>query len=839
MIIHRIITIKSPGGAFMIKYGLAVFGLLVCFATSAGNNLQNPALNKVRFHEPAQHSPLVLLEKGKVRFAIAADLDKEKGMARSRKSVTRAAALIQNAFQKCAGKPIPVFPPDSPELKKYPVILALGDNLFTRRAGIDTRKMPKEGFAVKTFDPGKDRPGILVIAGYDGSFHPGTYDEYDWDRYRLNGTLHGAYDFIERFLECRFYFPGIGTLYPELDTLKISPVYYTDAPYLRNRFSHNIALASNPKSFFPEMGTDQWEDWEGHYRIAIGTRYWAGHAPPPSFLAAALPDLLKLIFYTGKDGYLYYNPKSHIGNFYDFSNLAFADLLLQDLKKHYESKGKDQSVWTNHDANSDYVVFGNCDTFVSGMDNQTIRDLKLIPDSIRGSRDQELSNVYARFVIYLASRLKKDFPGKRLSLIPYHNYVMPPTLPQYQVWPDNTDLRVCVYDFPVYIPNEKVVKHWKKQFEKYYEMLGGRPVTSLWLYDHPRNAFVRAVAGRSLAPIPKLFGKYLDRMELFWDYFGNHNWDMFYNYYIMWRCQWNPDFDMDAALEEMWVKLFGKAAPHVCGFYELLKERYEKYYAQKADDKITYNATVLNRLEQYLLDAKASVVPGSREEKALILFSRPWARAIKSMRGQLHFTKPQYKVIFSENDPQLQADVDDPQWKKAPKMVFRDVLGSGELGVCKTYAKLIRTEQGIHGLVVSEKRPAADPGKDLWNNCVVEFFISPGTRGDQYFQYAFDPLRHLFAGQKTEKPVATAFFHREDSRAKSFSRIDQDRWILHFFVPWSDLKHVTVKDYDTWLGNLIIDRKIPVRENLSFSMTLGNNHIVKQFGYFKFLGKGD
>ena len=98
MIIHRIITIKSPGGAFMIKYGLAVFGLLVCFATSAGNNLQNPALNKVRFHEPAQHSPLVLLEKGKVRFAIAADLDKEKGMARSRKSVTRAAALIQNAF---------------------------------------------------------------------------------------------------------------------------------------------------------------------------------------------------------------------------------------------------------------------------------------------------------------------------------------------------------------------------------------------------------------------------------------------------------------------------------------------------------------------------------------------------------------------------------------------------------------------------------------------------------------------------------------------------------------------------------------------------------------------
>lgn len=818
----------------MKKIGITVTICFTYLAILSGNELQNPALNKVRFHKPGRHAPLVLLENGKARFAVVADLAREKGQAKSRKSVTRAAALIQQAFKKCAGITIPILAPNSPELKKYPVILSLGDNSLTRTIGVDTDTMPKEGFAVKSGN------GILVIAGYDGSFRPGTYDEYDWDRYRLNGTLHGAYDFIERFLGCRFYFPGIGTLYPTLDSLKIAPVYYTDAPYLLNRFSHHIALASNPKKFFPEMGTTQWEDWEGAYRIAIGTRYWAGHAPPPSYISAAHPDRLKEIFYTGKDGHLYYNPQAHIGNYYDVSNLAFADLLIQDLKKHYESKGKDQSVWTNHDANSDYVVFGQCDTFVSGMDNQIIRDLKLIPDSIRGSLDQELSNVYARFIIYFANRLKKEFPGKRLSLIPYHNYVMPPTIPQYQTWPDNTDLRVCVYDFPTYIPNKQVVNHWSKQLKQYYKMLGGRPVVSLWLYDVPlRNSFARAVAGRSLAPIPKLFGKYLDRMELYWDYRGQHNWDMFYNYYIMWRCQWNPDYNMDAALDEMWTKLFGKAAPHIRSFYELLRERYEKYYAQKADDKITYNTAVLNQLEKYLSDARKSVISGSREEKALILFSRPWAKSIKAMRGQLLFEKPQYKVVFSEEIPKLQANPDAPVWQNVSKMIFRDVLGAGELGVCRTYAKLLRTEKGMHGLVVSEKNPEADSKKGFWNNCVVEFFISPGIQGNEYFQYAFNPLQQILAFQKTEKPVETPLLQRKDSRTKSFSKIENNCWILEFYIPWSDLKNNTVNDYDTWLGNIVIDRKAPVNESLSYSMTLGNNHLLKQFGYFKFLGKGD
>lgn len=812
-----------------------LFPLIILLAWTAGavSPLQNPALNPVTVVPAAEHPPLELIRNGELRFAIAADTAAEAELPAARRPVTLAVAVLSEAFQRCAGVNVPVYAPDAPELRDVPLVMAVGSSRLTRELGVDPAALPPEGFIVRT------APGLLAIAGHDGA----DYDKMDWTRFRVNGTLHGAYDFVERFLGVRFYYPGIGTVWPVCRDLQIAPAHYHDAPEFANRHTHTIAVAMRPENLaqYPELGEVGREDWEGRYRIARASRYWAGHAPPPAKLAKAHPDKVSWMFYTDPSGHHYYTDKQHIGNYFDVSNLRFADLLLDELEKHYRTG--DQSVWEDHNANSSYITFGQCDTFVAGMSTPDITRLELIPDSRRGLREGELADVYARFTNYLAQEIQRRFPGKRLSLIPYHNYVLPPLRPEHRRFPDNVDLRVCVYDFPVRVPNREVCERWVNFFKEYYDVLGGRPVASIWLYNEPRNAFVRAVAARYVADIPKVMGPYLGKTELYFDFHqGGCDWETYYSYYVMWRGLWNSSFNVDAALDEHWALLYGAAAPHVKAFYELLRERHEKVYAQTGDRKSAYNHTVLNTFESLLAQAQASVPADSLEARRLQLFARPWPKAIKEARGILAFERPQAKIVKVEpaDAPRVDGNADEPVWQTARTLAFAEAMGSGEAGACPASGRLLWNSDGLYGAFTFAGKPQADLSKTIWANCNLEIFLSPGVEANEYFQYAFDAGNQIHLGQRTMKPVETPFDSQWPRQGVQVaSQTGNDTWTMEFFLPWKELKGKAPADYDTWLGNFISNRLAPAKDYTSFSMTLGNNHRIEQFGFLKFMGKGD
>ena len=546
-----------------------------------GDSVNNPALNPVKFQSPPSHQPLRLVVDGKANLAIAADLESEKSLPPVRRSVTNAVDVLREAFRRCAGIELPVVKPDNQkELANYQYVIAVGTNRITDGLGMKPGQLPKEGLEVMTF------PNGIAIAGYDGSQIPGSYDRYDWSRYRLNGTQNGAYDFVERFLGVRYYFPGIGTIWPKITNLSIEPVHYTDAPYFHNRFTHLMLVAMQPQNHYQEFGPYENADFEGRWRITLGSRYWAGHGPPISSWRVAHPELKEMMFYRDPGGHQYYDELQHIGNYMDVSNLELADLFVKDLHHFFDTEGKWNATWKGSaEPNSEYVIFGNCDTFVSGMDNAVIRDLKLIPPSRCGDRDGELSDVYARFHIALAEKLKKEFPGMRLSIMPYHNYVLPPLLSQYRKFPDNVDVRICIYDFPRFTRNPATVEKWRNILKEWRQVLGGHPISSLWLYNEPSNLFGRAVVGRYVADLPKILGPELGREELFLDDYGGFDWEYYYTSYVAYRSMWNPDFNIDAALDEQWKLLYGNAAPYVKEFYDLLVERWEKIMAQKEKDK--------------------------------------------------------------------------------------------------------------------------------------------------------------------------------------------------------------------------------------------------------------
>ncbi len=214
---------------FLLTVFLLVNG---CASTSYDPVLQQTALNPVTAKNTPQHQPLRLVEDGEFKFAIIVDQKAEKHCRyRSQKSITIAVELLQEAFDKCFGRAPEVIDIDDKDLQgQYPFLLLLGESASTKELGIEAQKLPQEGFELKTFATG------LAIVGNDSSLSP-DFSRDPLDRLGpRRGTLHGAYDFVERYLGCRFFFPGqYGSLWPKLRNLTVNPANYYDYPRFANR----------------------------------------------------------------------------------------------------------------------------------------------------------------------------------------------------------------------------------------------------------------------------------------------------------------------------------------------------------------------------------------------------------------------------------------------------------------------------------------------------------------------------------------------------------------------------------------------------------------------------
>ena len=115
--------------------------------------------------------------------------------------VTFAADELTNFLAQAFGTAVPVV--RSPSEGKVSIIL--GENEWSRAAGIDVSAAPRDTFAIKT---SQDR---IFITGRDGAASP-LKMPLGCER----ATLHGVYAFLEDYVGVRFYFPGeLGTVVPK------------------------------------------------------------------------------------------------------------------------------------------------------------------------------------------------------------------------------------------------------------------------------------------------------------------------------------------------------------------------------------------------------------------------------------------------------------------------------------------------------------------------------------------------------------------------------------------------------------------------------------------------
>ena len=467
----------------------------------------------------------------------------------------------------------------------------------------------------------------VVVAGNDSSLVAG-YNTGTLERRGASlGTFYGALDFAERFLGVRWYFPGeYGTHWPRIADLSVEPIRYADAPYFNMRGGiYNFARSLSSKSL-----RDKWSKYMGPVssQDAQFIRYWrdggtlpsnGGHSPRPERMAAAHPDKLKTIFYTSPYGKFWYNDKGHVGNYYNVLDLGFADLLFEDWKAFYSSGGKTDAGGFKESFSDAWANFGVCDTYLPVHDmanDQRVKEMGLVSerDLARGG-DGALANVYARFYQYLAKRMEKEMPGRRLMLLVYYNSLFASLDPRWRL-PSNVDIFVCDGNLPTRIGNRAAMERSVRLYREWYEALGGRPALKAWTYASRFNPFVRAVGPELIGEIPKLLGKYLGRGYIYYGHDGADDlWHYYYANYVGFKSQWNPDFDVDAALDEHFDVFFGAAGPHLKRFHAVLKKAYRDYFTPSDDPCPIYPPAVVDEMESCLAKARAAVPEGSPERR--------------------------------------------------------------------------------------------------------------------------------------------------------------------------------------------------------------------------------
>ena len=845
------------------KIMMASFVLFLTGHTFA-YDLKTKELVPVKFQSASAHTPVTLVKNGELKFAIVTDLDAEermKGTNKTQKSIEPALKILQEAFEKCTGIKPQIL--DIKDASKAEFMIVVGDNAIARANGVNVKKLPSQGFAVKSFAKG------IIIAGNDSSLIAGYNVKPLEKRGSSLGTKFGAYDFAERFLGVRYYYPGeYGTLWPKLENLTVAPVFYIDSPYMDTRGGqYYLASTINSRkgrSFWEKyLGKLTQEDSKFYEKWRMGSTLPPGgtHCPRPERLAKAYPDQLEKIFYKSPAGNFWYSPKSHIGNYFDVVNLEFADLLLKSAKKFYTSKGKiDEGGFGVQGCNSTYFSFGVCDTLLPDtevVNHPVVKKYNLMNNERKNnlgsgisSRSRGMANIYARFHQYLARQMKKELPGIKLFILAYYNVQYAGTDPRFTL-PDNTEVYLCLGDIPNKIRSRKHQEEMLSVISDWYKSLGNRPVQGLWLYTGT-NPFVQAVNGEFVGDIPKVFGKYFGTKTMFYDHCINatpgNAWFYYYSNYAAYRSMWNPNWDAAAAIDAHWEKFYGKETGKILReFHKLLRTCYMKYAmnAEGSARNVVYPMPELLKMEKLIAQARKSVKPGSIEEKRLKLVLDPFPKAIESIKNQLSYERPVHAVyqLLRKEKVTLDGNGNEKFWAKVKPMKLMDPKGTSSELKYPAVVKLAWNKTGIYGLFETKYPPTADRNKNIFANDNYEIFLSPGQGKEVFYQFVFDPLKQTFFGTQRLLPIPQPFdSYWKVPEFKLASKYDGTGWIAEFYIPFSVFKlkeDQMPKVYDTWHCNVVRNKMGANREYSGTAMTLGNNRNMDMFGLIKFAGKGE
>ena len=644
---------------------------------------------------------------------------------------------------------------------KVPALL-VGDLDAAKAAGFDPDEMEWGAFRIKSV--GND----IILAGKDDS----SYSD---------GTFYAVYDFLERFVGVRFYFPGdVGTIVPKLEKWSVPGIDLADRPDMQTRtmfsadpFVNNFQ-GGGPVRWYDETPgksgslvaqrrnriqvRSPFQSCHGLAHLALRERFAETH---PEYFALSRQN----VRITGDPNGAIHKKYGHIC----YSSEGLKEELVLDAKA--IQTGKDGSTrGAFHNGKPAWPNWDQTYGFFNVMPNDSAywcQCPKCGPAfaDLKGNKisSQAASDLTWTFMTDIARKLKEDkVPGYVLTMA-YAHYR---EVPSVEI-PDNMLVMVAQSgpwaEFtPRKITQQKNLKAWHKK-------LGARPY--IWNYATKFSAKIPLVPNWTPRAIGRyygevgddIFGAFLEAETDYW-IFG------FMNYYLFGRLMWDKKADAEAILAEHYKLMYGAAAPEMTAFFDLLEDIWMHHIVGRVTDSPEgpvsirpsehevwneiYSPAIRAKLDELLRDAAAKCANDPDSLKRIAFMRREFydrlrdgaelyaksAAEVEEWKGYMPALKAGEKLLIDGRD-------EESAWKHAPAyfLLPNSTVKSEAISV-RTSFKALRDNSNFYFFVECEE-PETDrmtaiirkPDEfELCEDNTVEIFLNPSCDRVTGYQMLFN-----------------------------------------------------------------------------------------------------
>ena len=663
-------------------------------------------------------APLELVKNGKINFVIVT-ADRPDHIARY------AAKELQDHFKLACGTAPKII--TESKYKSGPAIM-VGKNAIAYQYGINPDMLAPENFVVARIDDvilltGGDNPSIPAGMVSGRSFVP-------------VGTLYAAYEFLEKTVGFRWYWPGKnGTHIPQIKNLKVNKLYTVSHPQYDTRKTFFSLIKNDPDATPADC-----EKWYRRNRFggSVGDPV-ANHSFNDWIkrFAKTKPEYLAL----QDDGSRKVNSEPGGGHVCMSNPEVFKQTVADKLQELQRAKFTTFAKVMPGDSNG--IFYCKCPECQK----------KLRPDmGVSGL----CSNAVWGFVNQVAAEVAKNAPGKSIVCCAYGDYLRKPEFPLLP----NVAVTLCFSPVPRGTVSYK--QQWKKFLDEWSSTGARLYVWEYWNSSRYRRGIygTPAIFPRQLKEIYAMdAGRIRGRAIELTDFDSNgkdlRSWaDWIYdiqNLYAAGKLMWNPAEDIDAILKEYYTKFFGPAAAPVQQFHEEMEQAWAKhgYQIDKWDYqrvwKELYPPEFVDRMMGLLKEAvklAGKQEPYAYRTRKLLAGYQPFERNSRMFRGGSLKTNP-----YSVTVPRINGTPADSDWKKA--LVLKDFTDTFNINKpdSETTMRLLhdgknlylKAECSIPAGVASVKWAPASLGKRdgiIWNYESVELFLG---RGKECYQFILAP----------------------------------------------------------------------------------------------------
>jgi len=710
----------------------------------------------------------------------------------------------------------------------------IGATRLSIQLGLSPDILPPDTWVVKRV--GKS----LIISGGDNNLniHPVGKDLVPF------GTLFATYEFLERVVGVRWFWPGEdGRLVPKHKDIIIDSITWQGSPAYDTRF----AFYAIPEGISQEDTWVWWRRmrWGGINGNPIGMHSFTGWNEKygkqhPEWFALQIngkrlntvdPDI-------SKNGHLCY------------SNPDVINAVVKEAREQFD-KRKDLKYFTVMPGDSNEIYYCQC------------------PDCQAKVRPQEpigKTHSYAiwSFVNKVAAEVHKTHPDRFITCCAYGGYRIPPEDVYFM---PNVAVTFCV--------PEELRNPWAPDFKTKYvsEIINwNKKVVNLYVWDYWLYRWQQGVYGAP-AIFPHLLPeKYLlegkrvkghvielcnkDTSGVLHNTWQDWMMDQI-NAYVGFKLLWDPNLNVDDILKE-YYQFFGPAEPLIKKFYETMENAFLNPQTKGKEFRWDWN-TCWN--QTYTKELVNQVMNYLREAEKLTRGNEPYhTRVEKVLKGFLTFelaskrysetstVEKKKDIILTKvaSAPKIDGRLDEPLWEKAFIIdEFVDLYNSPS--IVKTEFLLL--QDGINFYIglrayLPEKvfkqfsHPDTIDGT-IWDSESCEIFFAPDT--NSYYQFLIGP-GNVFTDLYTPdiKNFSMENLKWNATGIEYATKTEDGLWMAEIKIPFSSIKFRPQSEYRVnFCRNYYYPQKQEgsqkkwIQESSSWLPVFGSFQNISSFGFLR------